>query len=53
VIQSPLLCRPEDKARIENKNADDQLDTIACLVQDYKIEELRESHVLELQKLAI
>jgi Fic family protein len=53
VIQSPLLCPLEDKARIENKNADDHLDLIACLVHDYKIEELRESHVLELQKLAI
>lgn len=53
MIQSPLLCSPEDKARIENENAVDQLDLISCLVHDYEIDELRESHVLELQKLAI
>jgi Fic family protein len=50
---SPLLCRPEDKARLENENALDQLDLISYLVQDLKIREIRESHVLELQKLAI
>lgn len=50
---SPLLCPPEDKARLENENAVDQLDLISCLVNDYRIEGLRESHVLELQKLAI
>lgn len=53
MIQSPLLCRPEDKARIENENAVDQLDLISHLVHGYKIEELRESHVLELQNFAI
>lgn len=50
---SPLLCRPEEKARRENENAVDQLDLISQLVTEYQITELRESHVLELQKLAI
>lgn len=53
MTQSPLLCSPEDKARLENENAVDQLDLIACLVHEYKIDELRETHVLELHKLAI
>lgn len=53
MMGSPLLCRPEEKARRENENAVDQLDLISSLVTDYKISELRESHVLEFQKLAI
>lgn len=53
MISSPLLCRPEDKARQENENAVDQLDLISHLVNDYQIDEIRESHILQLQSLAI
>lgn len=51
--ESPLLCAEADKVRLENENAVDQIDTIAHLVNGYGITELRESHVLELHKLAI
>lgn len=53
VADSPLLCSESDKARLENENAVDQIDLIAHLVNVYEVGELRESHVLELHKLAI
>ena len=51
--ESPLLCAPEEKARLENANAVDQIDLISHLVNAYQIDEIRESHLLELHKLAI
>jgi len=53
VTQSALLCSDADKARLENENAVDQIDTISHLVNTYKITEIRESHLLEFHKLAI
>lgn len=53
VTHSPLLCSESDKARLENENAVEQLDLVSHLVNTYEITELRESHILELHKLAI
>lgn len=49
----PLLCDASDKARIEAANGVEQLDYIAHLINEYKIGDVRESHVLELQRLAV
>ena len=49
----PLLCDPADKARREASNGVDQIDYIANLVNEYHVSELRESHVLELHRLAV
>lgn len=49
----PLLCRPEEKAPLEARNGDDQLQLITSLVLERGADELRESHVLELQAIAI
>lgn len=51
-IDEQLLCRPDEKARLENRNADDQHMMLADLV-DRGVTELRESHVRELKALAI
>jgi len=48
----PLLCDPSRKAELEARNGDDQLDYITDLV-DRGARELRESHVLTLQEIAI
>jgi Fic family protein len=48
----PLLCDPANKAELELRNGDDQLDYITELVES-GARELRESHVLHLQALAI
>jgi Fic family protein len=53
VTESRLLCDPSAKAQIENENAVDQIDLISHLVNVYQVADLRESHVLELHKLAI
>ena len=53
MTDSPLLCGASAKAQIENENAVDQIDLISHLVNVYQIADLRESHVLELHKLAI
>ena len=53
MTDSPLLCGARAKAQIENENAVDQIDLISHLVNVYQIADLRESHVLELHKLAI
>lgn len=47
-----LLCEPERKAELEARNGVDQLDYITDLV-DSGAKELRESHVLGLQAIAI
>lgn len=50
---SHLLCDPAQKEELENANAVDQIDYITYLVDDFGVTELRESHVVELQQLAI
>lgn len=52
-MNDPLLCKPEDKAALEAENGANQLDYLAHLVNERRIEQLRESHILELHKLAI
>ena len=47
-----LLCSPAEKPRIEAANGVEQLDYIAYLINEYKLQEVRESHVLELHKIA-
>jgi hypothetical protein len=47
------LCDPAEKASREASNGVEQLDYIAHLINDYKINEVRESHVLELQRIAV
>ncbi len=51
-LAGPLLCEPSRKAELEARNGDDQLEYITDLV-DRGARELRESHVLTLQELAI
>lgn len=50
---SPLICAPEDKARIEAANGVEQVDFISYLVNELRIQELRESYVLEFHRLAV
>lgn len=50
--RGPLLCAPSDKPLLEAKNGAEQLDYINHLVS-IGIKDLRESHVRELQKIAI
>jgi Fic family protein len=49
----PLLCSPEQKATLEADNGTHQLDYIAHLIHRLKIEQVRESHILELHQLAV
>jgi hypothetical protein len=51
-LAGPLLCDPSRKAELETRNGDDQLDYVTDLV-DRGARELRESHVLTLQEIAI
>jgi Fic family protein len=51
-LAGPLLCDPARKAQLETRNGDDQLDYITDLV-DGGVRELRESHVLALQSMAV
>jgi len=48
-----LLCDPRQKEALENKNAVDQIDYITYLVDELELTEVRESHVMQLQQLAI
>lgn len=48
----PLLCDPHDKARLEARNGVEQLDYITSLL-DRGVDDLRESHILELQQIAV
>jgi Fic family protein len=50
--EGPLLCAPDAKANLEARNGVEQLDYITELVEA-GARELRESHVLELQDIAI
>lgn len=49
----PILCPREEKAEREAANGLQQIDYLTYLVTDLKVRDVRESHVLELQKLAI
>jgi Fic/DOC family len=48
-----LGCDPAQKEALENKNAVDQIDYITYLVDELEVTDVRESQVVELQKLAI
>lgn len=48
-----MLCAPEEKAQLEAANGVEQVDYISYLVNELGIEEIRESHVLELHRLAV
>jgi len=48
-MNAPLLCKPEEKAALEAENGARQLDYLAHLVNERRIEQLRESHILELR----
>ena len=52
-VDPNLLCEPARKEELENANAVDQIDYITYLVDELDVTELRESHIVELQKLAI
>lgn len=52
MIGDPLLCKPEDKATLEARNGVEQIDYITELVEAGATE-LRESHVLTLQAIAV
>lgn len=49
----PLLCSPAEKASREAANGVEQLDYLSYLVTQRPISEVRESHILELQRLAV
>ena len=48
-----MLCDPADKAGLEATNGIAQIDYISHLVNERKTKEIRESHVLELHRLAV
>lgn len=50
--RSPLLCRPEEKAELEARNTLNQLEFLTDLVHRGATE-VRESHVRELQRIAV
>lgn len=51
---SPLLCPPTEQAEREAANGVDQIDYLTELVAgEYSIADIRESHLLDLQKLAV
>ncbi len=52
-MKAPLLCDAAAKSKIETANGVDQLDYISSLVTGYKIEDIRESQILELHKIAV
>lgn len=49
----PLLCPPAEKAEREAANGVQQIDYLTHLVTELKITEVRESHILELQRMAV
>lgn len=52
--RDPLLCRPDEKAEREAANGVAQLDYLVDLVVGERaITDIRETHLLDLQKLAI
>jgi Fic family protein len=52
-LKTPLLCPPERKAELEARNAVEQLDYIAYLVNRLGLRQIRESHIRELHAIAI
>ncbi len=53
-LRSALLCPPGVKAEREAANGIDQIDYLTALVTgDYAITEIRETHLLDLQRLAV
>lgn len=50
---SPLLCEPSEKDQREADNGVEQIDYITYLIQELKIQQVRESHIIELHKQAI
>tara|TARA_R110002073_G_scaffold329479_2_gene511968 strand:- start:11809 stop:12429 length:621 start_codon:yes stop_codon:yes gene_type:complete len=52
-VSHPLQCAPAEKAQLETNNGVEQLDYIADLVTNYKIEHVRESHLLGLHGIAV
>lgn len=50
---SPLLCDPQEKSELEARNTVEQLAYITDLVTSKGVTKIRESHVLELQRIAI
>lgn len=52
-MAAPLICDPAEKSSIETANGVEQLDYITGLVTFYRIENIRESHVLKLHQLAV
>lgn len=52
-LDKHLLCDPADKAQLEVDNGLAQLEFIESLVEEYRITELRSSHVRQLKRLAI
>lgn len=50
---SPLLCHPSEKAEREAANGIKQIDYLTDLVTNYRITEIRESHLLALQAQAV
>jgi fido (protein-threonine AMPylation protein) len=49
----PLLCDPAEKAELEAQNSVAQLDYVTSLVTEYQIKNVRETHILDLQRLAV
>ena len=49
----PLICAPEEKAQLEVDNGVEQLQYLDYLVTRLGVDEVRESHVLKLQELAV
>lgn len=52
-MAGPLLCDPDAKAGLEARNGVEQLDYISYLVNDLRIADVRDSHVLEFHSIAI
>jgi Fic family protein len=52
VPEGALICDPARKAELETRNGVEQLDYLTQLVED-GVTELRESHVLQLQSIAV
>ena len=52
-MPSPLLCAPEQKARLEARNGVDQIGYIDYLINRLQAVELRESHVQEFHAIAV
>ena len=48
-----LRCEPGEKEALENRNAVEQIDYITYLVDELEVTDVRESHIVQLQQLAI